>query len=257
MSSNPFANEDVMEDYMSALLTEEPIAESVQKQTVEQLLNHVPATRSEPFVPQQKKRISVQPLTKKSIQPIVEDITAIKPEIKDSKVIQPQVEINKASVSKKVAPVSPQVPNGEFQVMLFEIAGMTLAVQLTDLGGIHQIDSINPLFGKPAWFKGVFLHRNEKFNVVDTAKWIMPEKSAEKLAESTKYQYLIVLGESGWGLGCEALVTTDTLIPDDVKWRDVSGSRPWLSGMVKKKMCALVNVPQLVSMLDQGLSSKD
>jgi purine-binding chemotaxis protein CheW len=101
------------------------------------------------------------------------------------------------------------------------------------------------------------LHREEKYNVVDTAKWIMPEKSAEKLAESTKYQYLIVLGESGWGLGCENLVTTETLLPDDVKWRNVTTSRPWLSGMVKKKMCALVNVPQLISMLSQGLSSYD
>ena len=238
MSSNPFANEDVMEDYMSALLTDEPIVEDLQKQAVEQLLKTVPAVRSEPYVPIKKERISVQPITAKVIQPKVEEEVAPKQK-------------------PKVASKSPHKPKGEFQVMLFEVAGMTLAVQLTELGGIHQVESINPLFGKPDWFKGVFLHRDEKFNVVDTAKWIMPEKSAEKLAESTKYQYLIVLGESGWGLGCEALVTTDTLIPDDVKWRDVSGSRPWLSGMVKKKMCALVNVPQLVSMLDQGLSSKD
>jgi purine-binding chemotaxis protein CheW len=237
MSSNPFANEEVMEDYMSALLTDEPIVENVQKQAVEQLLKTAPAVRSEPFIPKPKERIAVKPIT--------------------AKVIQPKVEEEVVSERKKVEVIRSVVPKSEFQVMLFEIAGMTLAVQLTELGGIHQIDSINPLFGKPSWFKGVFLHRDEKFNVVDTAKWIMPEKSAEKLAESTKYQYLIVLGDSGWGLGCEALVTTDTLLPEDVKWRDVTTSRPWLSGMVKKKMCALVNVPQLVSMLDQGLSSKD
>ncbi|MEP4299003.1 MAG: chemotaxis protein CheW, partial [Paraglaciecola sp.] len=39
--------------------------------------------------------------------------------------------------------------------------------------------------------------------------------------------------------------------------RNLQGSRPWVSGMIKKKMCALVNVKQLVSMLDQGLSSND
>ncbi|GAC18770.1 purine-binding chemotaxis protein CheW [Paraglaciecola arctica BSs20135] len=142
-------------------------------------------------------------------------------------------------------------------MLLFEVAGLTLAVPLTELGGIHQIETVNPLFGKPAWFKGVLLHRDEKYNVVDTAKWVMPEKALEKLAETTKYQYLIVLGESGWGLGCESLITTETLLPDEVKWRNVEASRPWLSGMVKKKMCALVNVPQFINMLNQGLSSND
>jgi purine-binding chemotaxis protein CheW len=142
-------------------------------------------------------------------------------------------------------------------VLLFEVAGITLAVPLIELGGIHQIETVNPLFGKPAWFKGVLLHREEKYNVVDTAKWVMLEKSSEKLAGSTQYPYLIVLGESGWGLGCESLIATETLLPDEVKWRNVEVSRPWLSGMIKKKMCALLNIQQLISMLNQGLSSND
>ena len=110
---------------------------------------------------------------------------------------------------------------------------------------------------KTGVIKGVLLHRDEKYNVVDTAKWVMPEKSADKLAGSTEYQYLIVLEESGWGLGCENLIATETVLPDDVKWRDVEVGRSWLSGMVKKKMCALMNVQQLINMLNQGLSSND
>jgi purine-binding chemotaxis protein CheW len=241
MSSNPFANEDVMEDYMSALLTEEPIIEDVQRQSVEQLFKTQPIPRAEPL-----------------IQPVAEPVETV-PTI--AKVLEPQVEKRLLAVksptkaSRKV--VKPVIPEVEFQVLLFEVAGMTMAVPLTELGGIHKIESVNPLFGKPAWFKGVFLHRDEKYNVVDTAKWIMPVKSAEKLAESTKYKYLIVLGESGWGLGCESLIATETLLPDEVKWRNVEGSRSWLSGMVKKKMCALMNVQQLINMLNQGLSSND
>ena len=237
MSGNPFANEDVMEDYMSALLTDEPIIEDVQRQSVEQLLKTAPIPRTEPF-----------------IQPVEEPVEAV-PLI--AKVLEPQVEKKLVTVKTPTKVVKPVIPEGEFQVLLFEVAGMTLAVPLTELGGIHQIESVSPLFGKPAWFKGVLLHRDEKYNVVDTAKWIMPDKSAEKLAESTKYKYLIVLGESGWGLGCESLIATETVLPDEVKWRNVEGSRPWLSGMVKKKMCALVNVQQLINMLKQGLSSND
>ncbi|GAC18769.1 hypothetical protein GARC_1798 [Paraglaciecola arctica BSs20135] len=69
MSGNPFANEDVMEDYMSALLTEEPIIEDVQRQSVEQLLKTAPIPRTKPF-----------------IQPIEESVPVI------AKVLESQVE---------------------------------------------------------------------------------------------------------------------------------------------------------------------
>ena len=237
MSGKSFANEDVMEDYMSALLTDEPIVEDITRHSIEQLLKTAPIPRTEPFIQATEEPVETVPLI--------------------AKVLEPQVEKKLVASKTPTKVVKPVIPKEEFQVLLFEVAGLTLAVPLTELGGIHQIETINPLFGKPAWFKGVLLHRDEKYNVVDTAKWVMPQKSTEKLAESTKYQYLIVLGESGWGLGCESLIATDTLLPDDVKWRNVEGSRPWLSGMVKKKMCALMNVQQLINMLNQGLSSND
>jgi purine-binding chemotaxis protein CheW len=237
MSGNPFANEDVMEDYMSALLTDEPIIEDVQRQSVEQLLKTAPIPRTEPFVEPAEESAETVPVI--------------------AKVLEPQVEKKLVAVETPRKVIKPVIPEGEFQVLMFEVAGMILAVPLIELGGIHQIESVNPLFGKPAWFKGLLLHRDEKYNVVDTAKWVMPEKSAEMLAQTTKYQYLIVLGESGWGLACESLIATEILLPDDVKWRNVEASRPWLSGMVKKKMCALINVQQLINMLNQGLSSND
>lgn len=237
MSGNPFANEDVMEDYMSALLTDEPLTEAVQRQSVEQLLKTAPISRTERFT-----------------QPAVAPDEAL-PAI--AKVIAPQVEKKIITVNTSNKVIKPIIPATEFQVLLFEVAGLTLAVPLIELGGIHQIEKVSPLFGKPTWFKGVLLHREENYNVVDTAKWVMPEKSAEQLAGSTKYQYLIVLGESGWGLGCESLIGTETLLPDEVKWRNVEVSRPWLSGMIKNKMCALLNVQQLINMLNQGLSSND
>ncbi|MGS2720450.1 chemotaxis protein CheW [Paraglaciecola aestuariivivens] len=233
MSQSPFANEDVMEDYMSALLTDEPIIEEAQRQSVEQLLNTAPSVRSEPFEPAPKKAIEVV------------------------KVLEPQVENNNKVKQKPKSIIKPVIPTEEFQVLLFEVAGMTLAVPLMELGGIHKLQNTSPIFGKPAWFKGVLLHRDEKFSVVDTAKWVMPKTSVDKLADSINYQYLVLLGESGWGLACESLVTTEVLLPEDVKWRNVESSRPWLSGMIKKKMCALVNVQQMISMLSQGLSSND
>jgi purine-binding chemotaxis protein CheW len=235
--SNPFANEDVMEDYLGALLTEEPIAQDVQLQTVAKLLDEVKPTLPPPAE--------------------VEELLPLNVEPKSPKVLNEQVEKDVEPLEVAATPAISQIPANEFQALLFEIAGLTLAVPLTELGGIHEIEKISPLIGKPSWFKGVMLHRDEKFNVVDTAMWVMPEKNAEKLAESVKYQYLIVLDNSGWGLASESLTTTITLQPEDVKWRSVEGKRPWLAGMVKKKMCALINVQQIVNMLNQGMNSSE
>lgn len=248
MSGHSFANKDVMEDYMSALLTDDTIVKDAQRQSVEQLLNTAPTPRSEPFASPTQEFVAP---TQKFVQPREEPVSVV------AKVTQSQAEKRQALGKIPRQIIKPVIPTEPFQVLLFEVAGITLAVPLIELGGIHKIESVSPLFGKPAWFKGVFLHRDEKYNVVDTAKWVMLGKSAEKLAGLTKYQYLITLGESGWGLGCESLIATETLLPDEVKWRDVEVSRPWLSGMIKKKMCALLNVQQLISMLNQGLSSND
>ena len=144
-----------------------------------------------------------------------------------------------------------------FQALFFEVAGLTLAVPLITLGGIHNLTKIGPLFGKPAWFMGVMLHREEKLSVVDTARWVMPEKYDQTLADKLNYQYLIMLGDSPWGLASEKLVNTVTLNKDDVKWRKANAKRPWLAGMVKDKMCALLDVDELISMLNNGLGSKD
>ena len=52
------------------------------------------------------------------------------------------------------------------------------------------------------------LYREEKINVVDTAKWVMPEKYDQKLKDSLNYQYIIMLSNSQWGLMAEHLVDT-------------------------------------------------
>ena len=142
--------------------------------------------------------------------------------------------------------------NESFQAMFFDVAGLIVAVPLIELGGIHNADKTTALMGKPEWFKGVMLHREEKINVVDTALWVMPEKCSETLLDSLNYQYVIMLNNSNWGLLAEHLVDTVTLEHKDVKWLEPSSKRPWLAGLVKDRMCALLDVDALISMLDEG-----
>lgn len=66
-----------------------------------------------------------------------------------------------------------------------------------------------------------------------------------------------MLDNSSWGLACEKLVNTVTLNQDDVKWKEQSGRRPWLAGLIKERMCALLDVSALIEMLNNGLSTQD
>lgn len=101
------------------------------------------------------------------------------------------------------------------------------------------------------------VNREMQINVVDTALWVMPEKCDQDLVNALSYKYIIMLGESRWGLACETLVNTVTLKQEDIKWRASAGKRPWLAGLVKQKMCALLNVEQLILLLNKGLDSQD
>ncbi|XOV79245.1 MAG: chemotaxis protein CheW [Aestuariibacter sp.] len=236
--SGPFANEDVMEEYLSALLTEEALGadDQVHKQTVARLLEPVA----------KEKVPAPDTVLEEVIAPEV--VVPAKPEV----AVEPETQ---AAGAPPEEVIGSRVIEGRFQALFFNVAGLTLAVPLTELGGIHNLEKPGPLFGKPDWFMGVMLHREEKLNVVDTARWVMPEKCNEILEDSLKYKYLIMLDDSGWGLACEELVNTVNLVSEDVKWRDVGGKRPWLAGMVKEKMCAMLDVKQLIAMLNKGLNS--
>lgn len=108
---------------------------------------------------------------------------------------------------------------------------------------------INTLFGKPDWFAGVMTQRETQLNVVDTTRWIMPGREA-----SEPYQYLVMLGNSQWGLACHELHGTELLVRDRIQWRGSAGKRPWLAGMVKDKMCALLHVQELLALLVKGVN---
>ena len=145
--------------------------------------------------------------------------------------------------------------NTDFQVLYFDVNNVTFAVPLDELGGIHRISELNHLIGKPAWYLGLQTSREQKFDVVDTAKWVMADKLLDEHYKES-YQYVVMLGESMWGLASHQLMGTETLNVDKVRWRELPGKRPWLAGMVKEKMCALIHVQALIDMLNAGLDVK-
>ena len=138
---------------------------------------------------------------------------------------------------------------GERQCLFFTAGGIKLAVRLADLGGISNMAQITRMPG-PAWYLGMMPVRDRKFRIVDTVKWMVPESDQSALAP---YRYVIHLGSSGWAIGCHELLSSEKVDGESGKWRETPGQRPWLAGIVKTKMCVLLNVEELVKLLEQGV----
>lgn len=138
-----------------------------------------------------------------------------------------------------------------FQALIFNVAGMNLAVPLISLGGINRFDQeVTELFGKPDWFIGLTPGHKGNINVVDTCRWVMPEKYAEAKAKGLDYSFTILLGETQWGLCCSQVHNAITVEPDQVKWRTENSKRPWLAGMLIAERCVLLDVEVMIELLN-------
>jgi len=137
-----------------------------------------------------------------------------------------------------------------FDVLLFSVSGLTLAVPLISLGQIQPLtDELTPLFGQADWFMGLQPTPVGKVRTINTAKFVMPERYDERFLETARY--VISIDGVPWGLAVDEVNQPITLEPDDVKWRGERSKRAWLAGTVKQHMCALIDIPVMGQMLEQ------
>ena len=143
---------------------------------------------------------------------------------------------------------SPDWADRPFECLIFKVGGLQLAVPLVLLGAIHRIeDRIKPIPGRPPWYMGMLLDRDQKLKVVDSAQWIMAGRVPEGAREG--YRFVIRLDDSDWALACDEVAESFTLDPDQVRWRTSRSKRPWLAGTVVKHMCALIDVGAMAGLL--------
>ena len=146
------------------------------------------------------------------------------------------------------AEANPDWADRPFECLIFKVAGLQLAVPLVLLGAIHRIDEkIKPIPGRPPWYMGMLLDRNQKLKVVDSAEWIMSGRVPAGARDG--YRFVIRLDDSDWALACDEVAESFTLDPDQVRWRTSRSKRPWLAGTVVKHMCALIDVGEMARLL--------
>ncbi len=143
-----------------------------------------------------------------------------------------------------------------FQVLLFEVAGLTLAVPLTSLKGVvSNTEGVTPMPGHSPLFLGVVPYQGIQSKVVDTARFVLPPdrtgQSGDQVQERSSH--LVMIDEGRWALACSRIGDVIELDRTDVKWRTTNGKRAWLAGTVIERMCALLDVDELTRQLVEGM----
>lgn len=139
-----------------------------------------------------------------------------------------------------------------FECLLFDVAGLTLAVPLVCLGSIYSLagQELTPLFGQPNWFLGILPSLSGNLKVLDTARWVMPDRYRDDFQQGL--QYVISVQGYEWGLAVHQVSRSLRLDPNEIKWRSQRGQRPWLAGTVIEHMCALLDVAALAELIASG-----
>ncbi|GFM76202.1 chemotaxis protein CheW [Pseudomonas cichorii] len=183
---------------------------------------------------------------------VVADVAVPKVEV-----VEPVVQLS--TMGEQRTPTPP--PNREgrpawadepFECLLFDVAGLTLAVPLICLGSIYPLagQELTPLFGQPDWFLGILPSQAGNLKVLDTARWIMPDRYRDDFRQGL--QYVISVQGYEWGLAVHQVSRSLRLDPAEIKWRGHRGQRPWLAGTVIEHMCALVDVAELAELIASG-----
>lgn len=143
-----------------------------------------------------------------------------------------------------------------FECLLFDVAGLTLAVPLVCLGSIYPLagQDLTPLFGQPDWFLGILPSQSGNLKVLDTARWVMPDRYRDDFRQGL--QYVISVQGYEWGLAVHQVSRSVRLNPDEVKWRSQRAQRPWLAGTVIEHMCALLDVAALAELIASGATKR-
>lgn len=206
----------------------------------------------------------IAPVQAESPQPVVEKVVPVAPLMLEPEsviapalaLIEPVATLGTAGLKAGGLPPGkggqPEWGEEPFECLLFDVAGLTLAVPLISLGSIYPLagQELTPLFGQPDWFLGILPSQAGNLKVLDTARWVMAERYRDDFRQGL--QYVISVQGYEWGLAVHQVSRSIRLDPREVKWRSQRTQRPWLAGTVIDHMCALLDVGELAELIASG-----
>ncbi|AOE80541.1 chemotaxis protein CheW [Pseudomonas lurida] len=239
-----------LESYLDALL-QDATAEELQ----EPILVLEPAVEPESTLDEFQLAVLEEQARDAQVVPVAAVVVPIAPVVVAPVVVEPVVEVH-LPPSITPPPVTgddrPSWAAEPFECLLFDVAGLTLAVPLVCLGSIYSLEGqeLTPLFGQPEWFLGILPSQAGNLKVLDTARWVMPDRYRDDFRQGL--QYVISVQGYEWGLAVHQVSRSLRLDPNEIKWRSHRGQRPWLAGTVIEHMCALLDVAELAELIASG-----
>ncbi|AXQ47406.1 CheW domain-containing protein [Pseudomonas vlassakiae] len=224
-----------------------------------------PTLAAKPFAePQVKVLPAVLPVEQPVVavveaQVVAEASIPVLTEVPTPEPVAPLVDVHLPAAGMADIPTPPASVDGRpawaaepFECLLFDVAGLTLAVPLVCLGSIYSLEGqeLTPLFGQPDWFLGILTCQAGNLKVLDTARWVMPDRYRDDFRQGLNY--VISVQGYEWGLAVHQVSRSLRLDPAEIKWRSQRGQRPWLAGTVIEHMCALLDVAELAELIASG-----
>ncbi|AQT95670.1 MULTISPECIES: CheW domain-containing protein [Pseudomonas] len=239
-----------LESYLDALLQD-----ATAEELPEPILVLEPAVEPESTLDEFQLAVLEEQARDAQVVPVAPVIVPIAPAVVAPVVVEPVVEVH-LPPSITPPPVTgdgrPSWAAEPFECLLFDVAGLTLAVPLVCLGSIYSLEGqeLTPLFGQPEWFLGILPSQAGNLKVLDTARWVMPDRYRDDFRQGL--QYVISVQGYEWGLAVHQVSRSLRLDPNEIKWRSHRGQRPWLAGTVIEHMCALLDVAELAELIASG-----
>ncbi|MFZ5934216.1 chemotaxis protein CheW [Pseudomonas putida] len=246
-----------------APMANDEFAAAVREEQARDARHPTPAAR--PFAePQVKVLPAVLPVEQPVVAVVETEVVAeasipVLTEVPAPEPVAPLVDVHLPAAGMADTPAPPASVDGRpawaaepFECLLFDVAGLTLAVPLVCLGSIYSLEGqeLTPLFGQPDWFLGILTCQAGNLKVLDTARWVMPDRYRDDFRQGLNY--VISVQGYEWGLAVHQVSRSLRLDPAEIKWRSQRGQRPWLAGTVIEHMCALLDVAALAELIASG-----
>lgn len=142
-----------------------------------------------------------------------------------------------------------------FQVLFIDIYGMEIAIPMSSIGGIRQYpEQLTQMPNKAPWVDGVYQFHQDKIQVINAHRLLMPDHYTDNQADlaSEKPAFIVQIGDGRWGLACRSAERAVMLNPDQIRWSGADRKRRWILGMIKEYLCALLDVDEFITHLEQG-----
>jgi len=137
-------------------------------------------------------------------------------------------------------------PDKHMQALLFEVAGMQLALSLDELDGIENWPEhgLSQIPGHPSYVVGTLSRPQQHTQVIDLTTLITNQSS-----NSDNNRYILLIDNKQLGLAVSAIRHVAKLEGDNVRWRREPGQRPWLAGMLMSPLSSIISLPELLKIL--------